>query len=519
MRKILLTVISFVALSALVACGGGSSNNSNISIPPVPSGGNSAGFSNASLTGNYVYAINGETQSTNFAVVGVFTADGNGNITSGVRDTVNDAGGQTLNESITGSYSINQDGRGQAVINGAVGQVIYRFVLQSTSSLQSPVVGKLFQDGTTSNSVVIDAVGRIEAQTSVTSIGGPSTYVVRLDGEDAALSIYGAVGGLTLSGGGVTGAIDENDAGRFDINTAGLPVGITSGSYSFSGNGRGTVAYVTPQSSAVTTSPQGSHNFVAYFVSPSHFELISTDPKFYLHGYTDLQTTVSANTAAFTGSQVFSISGSDNSGPRVETGQLTLDGAGGVGASAIEDINNASSFFSGVSLAGSNYTVGASGRWTANLVNTPTAGSTTGLVGWQVSPEQSAVLTSNPNVLETGTMRAQTLGLTTANVSGYYAQDLSGSNTTAQNNSELTGNLNADGAGNLTGTYDSQSDTNGLNLDVGTTGTYSINSTSGRSTSGTIDGIPVVIYAVDKNTIYFISAQQFDVYQGMMVSQ
>ena len=93
MRKIVLTLLSIVSLAALVACGGGSSNS--ISVPPAPSGGNNAGFSNASLTGNYVLAANGVTANNNFAVAGVFTADGNGNITSGTRDTVNDSGGQT----------------------------------------------------------------------------------------------------------------------------------------------------------------------------------------------------------------------------------------------------------------------------------------------------------------------------------------------------------------------------------------------------------------------------------------
>ena len=93
MRKILLTLVRIVSLGALVACGGGSSNS--ILAAPAPSGGNNAGFSNASLTGNYVYAANGFTSNNTFAVAGVFTADGNGNITSGTRDTVNDSGGQS----------------------------------------------------------------------------------------------------------------------------------------------------------------------------------------------------------------------------------------------------------------------------------------------------------------------------------------------------------------------------------------------------------------------------------------
>jgi hypothetical protein len=519
MRKVLLTLISFVALSALVACGGGSSSNT-IGVPSSPSGGNNAGFSNASLSGNYVYTVNGLNQNNSFAVAGVFTADGNGNVTTGVRDTVNDAGGQTLNESITGSYAVNQDGRGQLIVNGGSGQTIYRFVLQSTTSLEAPVVAKLFQDGDTGTTVLLDGVGKIEAQTNVTSnvIGGTSSFAVRLDGEDSGGNIYGAVGNLILSGGGVAGTIDENDNGGFNGSLA-----LSSGNYGFSPNGRGTLSYITPGSTAATANPQGSHNFVAYAVTPDHLEVISTDPKFWLHGSADLQSAVSANTAAFTGSQVFALSGADSFGQRVEIGRMTLDGAGGVGgANAIEDINNASGFFSGVNLTGGSYTVGSSGRWTASLVNipTPTAGSTTEIVGWQISPQQSVVLTSNSNILETGTMRAQTLDLTNASISGNYAQNVSGINSSSQNDLELVGNLLADGAGNFTsGTFDSQTDSAGLTRDAGTSGTYAVDPVLGRSTSGNIDGLPVVIYTLDANTVYFISAQQFDIYQGMLVKQ
>src|SRR5208283_5218955 len=142
MRKIFLTLINIVALGALAACGGGSSRNT-IRTPAGPSGGNSVGFSNQSLTGTYVFAVNGVAKNGQFAVVGSFTADGNGNITSGTRDTVNDTGGQTLDESITGTYSISSDGRGQVILDGN-NQVIYRFVLSS------PAAGNLFQVGATS---------------------------------------------------------------------------------------------------------------------------------------------------------------------------------------------------------------------------------------------------------------------------------------------------------------------------------------------------------------------------------
>jgi hypothetical protein len=491
MRKILLTSISFVALAALVACGGSSSNIVTTPIPPAPSGGNNAGFSNASLTGNYVFAANGVTPTNSYATVGVFTADGAGNISSGVRDTINDGGGQALSESITGTYSVNQDGRGQAILNGGSGQVIYRFVMQSTSA------AKLFQISETS-----DAIGRIELQSS-TPAPLAGTYIIRLDGEDTGKNIYGAIGQLVTSGASVTGEIDENDKGTFNAQLS------ASGPFSLAANGRGTLSYTTST---------GTHHFVLYTVSPSRIELLSTDTNFFLHGYGDLQTSASSTVATFTGDQVFNISGLSSNGSILETGRLTLDGAGNV-TNAIEDYNEAGNYFDSVTFAGSYaVTAGTSGRWTTSLTY---PSSTLGLVGWQISPQQSTLLTTtsslaNYGIVETGTMRGQTLGLTPASVIGNYAENLSGLYVSL-GNVESGGNFSADGVGNLTGTIDSQTPTS-INTDVAQSGNYSIAPTNGRS-SGTIGSVPVHVYSVDASTIYLISTDPNRLYQGMMVSQ
>lgn len=493
MRKILLTSICVVALAALVACGSYSSSNKTV-IPTPPSTGNNAGFSNSSLKGSYVFSANGATSNNFYATAGVFTADGAGTISSGTRDTFNDAGNQAQNESVTGTYSVNQDGRGQAVLNGSSGQIIYRFVLQSSTS------AKLFQ---ISNGG--DATGVIALQTSVpAALSG--TYIARLDGEDGNLKPYGAIGGLTASGTTVSGQIDENDNGVFHPQLA------ATGPFSISANGRGTLMYTTST---------GSHNFVFYAVSPGSIELVSTDKHFFLHGHAELQTSIAPTAAAFAGDQVFNISGNDSNGSILETGRLTLDGAGNL-TNAIEDYNEAGFYFDSVLFTSGSYSVAANGRWTANLTYAINSSSLS-LVGWQVSTQQSIILTtalatvpvSNFTILETGTMRAQTTSLTTASVTGNYAEDLSGflvNNGTV----ESAGNFDADGAGNLSGTIDSQTPFN-INTDVPQTGNYSI-AANGRS-SGTIGSVPVHFYTVDANTIYLIATDPNRLYQGMMVKQ
>ena len=317
MRKLLLTLISAVALASLAACGGSSNS---VSVPAGPSGGNPVGFTNASLTGNYVFAVNGinYTKKFNFAVAGVFTADGSGHITSGTRDTVNDAGGQTLNEFVTGTYSVNQDGRGLLILNGSSGQAIYFFVLSSSSA------GKLFQNGTGTSSVVTDAIGRIEAQSAPsTTLAG--TYVFRFDGEDINKSPYGAVGGLTASGNTLTGSIDENDAGIFTHCSpspraviAFLPTAAVQ---------RPTLLSLgltrrTTISSSITSRPTAS-NWSAPTRNSGSMAMPICKPLSPL------------TTPRFIGPQVFNLSGLDNAAlaeryPIVETGRLTLDGLGNV---------------------------------------------------------------------------------------------------------------------------------------------------------------------------------------------
>ena len=83
-------------------------------------------FSKASLNGQYVYQIEGFDFSTNLSGVayreaGVFTADGNGNITSATDDF--SEGNTFLTTSSTGSYDISNDGTGSLSFDNALGTI------------------------------------------------------------------------------------------------------------------------------------------------------------------------------------------------------------------------------------------------------------------------------------------------------------------------------------------------------------------------------------------------------------
>jgi hypothetical protein len=479
MRKILLTLISVIALAALVACG----SSNSVSTPSSPSTGNPVGFTNANLSGNYVFSANGINSSNNsFDLVGVFTADGNGNITSGYRNVYADAV-NPVQESVKGTYSVNTDGRGQVILNGNSGQAIYRFVLQT------PTSGSFFQF-----SAGADDTGLIQLQTAVSSPSG--TFVIRLDGEDSSGNPYGAVGALTISGTSITGTIDQNDAG---VLSASLPTTGTLGAPD--STGRGTLQL---------TFSGAAHNFIYYFVSSSKIAIAGSD-HYAIHGYADLQTAG----AAVSGDQVFSLSGVTTNANVLETGRFTL--SGGTVTNAIEDylqgVSSSASYFSGVTFSGS-YATTANGRWTAQVGGSLASN----LVGWQVSPQQSVVLAYNSSstIVETGTMRAQDTTVTTASINGPYAVNLAGFNYNDLGYVELGGNLDAS-SGSLSGTIDSQ--TPGYyNTDIAASGTYSIAS-NGRSPNANIAGVSVVIYTVDANTAYLISSDATRLYQGKMLAQ
>lgn len=485
MRKILLTVLAVTLLALLAGCG----DDWHYAPPPSgPTGGNNVGFSNASLKGSYTFATTGVNVSGHsyylFDVVGVFTADGHGNVTSGYRDFYTDSGSQVQDEAITGTYSVNQDGRGEVQMSGKSGTATYRFVLQSTGA------ASFFQF-----SPKTDDTGRILAQSSVASPTG--NFVVRLDGEDGSLFPFGAIGFLNISGTTVSGLLDQNDNGTLStlLSTTGS---ITAPDTS----GRGTLTL---------TNSVGTHNFIYWVTSTGHLQLASTDAKFWLHGYADQQTGVSGSTAAFSGDQVYSLYGTNNSGNTTETGRFTLDGAGNI-TNGIEDYNVNFSLTAGAGISGT-YVAAATGRWTAT-----TTGLAASIVGWQVSPTQSVLLVSNSGstIEETGTLRAQTTGLTNASISGNYAEDLSGYNLDLGGNVENTANYLADGNGNFTGTLDSQ--TPGYyNTDIAETGTYTIQS-NGRN-SFNIAGVPITAYSVDANTFYLIANDPARQYQGKLVKQ
>src|SRR5439155_1266884 len=124
---LLLALIPLLFLAA--ACGGGSAP-----LPPPPP---PAKFSNASLAGQYAFSMTGSELCAGvgslFTRAGSFTADGHGNITTGLED-INVCTGTATLQFTGGKYSIDGDGRGTLQLTNSTGTTNYSIVLSSTTS-------------------------------------------------------------------------------------------------------------------------------------------------------------------------------------------------------------------------------------------------------------------------------------------------------------------------------------------------------------------------------------------------
>jgi len=82
------------------------------------------------LNGNYVFELSGFTGTTFVAMAGSFTADGKGDLTSGVED-FNSTTGSPKNQTFTGSYTLGADNRGVLTFTSLAGSPAFAFAIDS----------------------------------------------------------------------------------------------------------------------------------------------------------------------------------------------------------------------------------------------------------------------------------------------------------------------------------------------------------------------------------------------------
>jgi hypothetical protein len=309
----LLLPFTLSALIFLAACG-----DNNRAPSPPPNG----GFTNADLSGTYVFTSTGSDSALGglLTMAGTFSADGNGNITTGVVD-MNDpnfSGAVTALPITGGTYKVTADGRGTATLAAVTpfaNSIGLAFVLTTTGHglvTQFDVFGS--------------GSGTLDLQTG-TAISG--TYVLNLSGN---------IGNNVVTGGGIPGAAAAL------VTVAGN--GATTGSMDFNNNGTSSGLSVISPSIITTGSPGiatiattgGTFDFDVYVIDSTHFKLIEVDnPAPILVGDAFSQT----STAFPTGAIAFTMAGVDFSGPapQVLGGLMTSDGSSLI-TSGAEDVND-----------------------------------------------------------------------------------------------------------------------------------------------------------------------------------
>ncbi|MGB9234473.1 MAG: hypothetical protein WCC04_08665 [Terriglobales bacterium] len=252
----------FMALAAiagiLFAAGCGSSN----SITPP----NQEGFTNASLTGTYVFSSTGlDSGGVFLAVAGAFAANGSGGtsgITGGTIDVNGFDPGFFSTPITSGGYSVGPDGRGQVALNWNGGTITLDFVL--TSSVGGPstvsthgLITEFDGNGTGSGSLDLQATGALTG-----------SYSFGLAGESSTGTPLAMVG--TFNSGAVAAGVPSN--GLVDINSGGTSLGGLTGLTLTA-----TVTAGSPGTGSLVASDGTTYNFDVYMVDPTHLKFIETD--------------------------------------------------------------------------------------------------------------------------------------------------------------------------------------------------------------------------------------------------
>lgn len=495
-RLFLLATVILVLGTA--ACGGG-----NHFTPPPPPG--NGPFSNASLSGNYAFAMTGNDNGGFFMRVGSLVADGKGNFT-GIED-VNSAAGVSPSIPSSGTYSIGGDGRGTLTLTNSSGTTTYRLTV--VSNTQALIIQ--FDNFAT-------ASGSLTAQNAAavnTGLGGD--YAFDFSGVDAGLNSLSIVGAFTANAG-------LFQTFKTDMNEGGSPTQgvVASGNFS-------SVDATTGRGTASLQTTLGNLTFAYYIVSANQAFFMSTNPGATpaVSGTVSKQQTPMGGFASstFSGDYSVLISGSSTSGAIGDAARFNSDGVSVISAGVLDENNNgALTPNGGLSFSGTFTPVDAFGRGTITLNTNPAAT----FVFYLIGPQSAIIQETDSSIVSNGSIQTQSGGpFSNASLKSHFALNMTGSGITQVGANpgrfDLIGELAFDGAGNITGSENLNNQSN-VNFpgNVSVTGTYSL-AANGRGTltftpSGG-NALHFAIYITDASTIYLQGTDSGAVIVGIASNQ
>jgi hypothetical protein len=358
-------------------------------------------FSNSSLKGNYTYTLSGTAFSQGgsqpFEEAGTFIADGNGNITGGIDDFVENS---TLSSNkTTGSYTVGTNGNATMTMQSSRGTIQFAMTLISSSDFYL-----IEYDSFASGSG--EALQQTSGPFSATPAG---TFVFRLHSTLPNSAVQGSVsnvGQIVIQGGGIRGTED--------VLRNGVP-----GSLSMLGlmdapdaNGRGT---------ATLNDSSGNQSSYVYYIVDSHtLKFLETDPGPLGNGRADAQIASSFSNTSLTGAFCFRGRGDTmvSSFGFNGLGAFVTDGNGNITSGTYDSVQDGNPL-SNVPVTGS-YTVSSNGRAAINL--TPKGMNSIPLIVWLINSSSGLLLVDSPSLSVVGRMdQQQGIPFSAASLNGPYA--------------------------------------------------------------------------------------------------
>lgn len=488
----------FGILLLLTAAGCGSGGSSLIHT--------TGSFSNATLSGSYVYQIHGLATSngTNFVPyreVGVFVADGNGNITGGSDDSSFTANGTA----ITGTYAVSNDGTGSISFNNSSLGIALNFAITVAGSSQVQMIEADAQ---------LNGSGSALLQDSTAAATTPSgTFVFRLHQEQSAQSSAeeaSQVGGFALSGGAGSGAMDQ------DLNGTLTSPALTVAFNSPVSSGRGTATLND-------TTAQFTTDFVYYIVNSSQLAMLVNNSGAVGSGSAEAQNGVSTGTG-LSGTYAFGSRGDDLSSGVDGVATVGVFTASSGSLSGNEDLMQDGNYTANACFPSNSYTVAATGGLNGRVVATnsgaPCSGTAT-QVFWMVSPNRAFFLDLAGTTFQDGTADLQTTNSFSASTfKGQFALAMDGIDLVNQEVLSVVGALEFDGTSKLS--FDEEENGSFIgSAGQGLSGSYSVSSNGrvvGNFSGGNLP-FDFVMYAVSGSQGYVLQQDGGFITSGTIVLQ
>jgi hypothetical protein len=437
------------------------------------------------LLGQYAFSLSGTDSNGFYAAAGSVILDGNGNVTSGEEDFA-DATGAQPTATLTGTYSISNNGQGTMTLNSSN----TKLGVSGVQTLGFVVVGSQeallieFDSSETSHGTL-----QLQTPSSFSQSAITGNYSFTLAGVDLTKSaaVMDAGGVLTADGKGDLTSVTE------DVNDAGTP---SSSPIMLTGN------YTAPDSYGRGTAALGSTaTYVYYVVNSGAIELLETDTSGLTTGSAFIQG--STSTTLSLGTYAFTAQGKSSSGALAIGGLLGFDGNGNVTGSTTLDVNSAGTVTPGGNPTGT-YTAPSSGRGVVTL-----SAATGGVAqfAYYLTANQGVLLFElDSGLTSTGVALLQASGISAATFSGNYSGILDLAAASGEEDVALA--LTSDGVSTLS---DGAADLNLFGTGAQTItfgGSFTANSNGSFSGSFALNTTPAVtlsemFYVVNSSTVLF----------------